>query len=298
MHDHSVKGKSNRLITTIVINVVITAAQIIGGILSGSLALISDALHNLSDATSLLISLIGIKLSQRENTTKRTYGFQRAEIISALFNAVILIIIAVILFSESISRFKNPEQIDSRLVIILGIAGIILNALCVFILEKDSHHSLNLKSAYIHLFTDMLTSVAVTIGGVCIYYYNLLWIDALLCMMISIYLSYISIKLLWDSIKILMLFTPEGYNLDEIVKTINVINGIKNVHHVHLWRLNDNSVHFQAHIDLMENMRISEFENILKTIHDKLHQLHIDHINIQPELKFDDDKNIIVQDLS
>lgn len=297
MHDHSVKGKSKRLIATILINVVITVAQIIGGIMSGSLALISDALHNLSDATSLLISLIGVKLSQKENTTTRTYGFQRAEIISALFNAVILIIIAVILFTESIDRFKNPQQIDSRLVIILGIAGVVLNALCVFILEKDSHHSLNLKSAYIHLFTDMLTSVAVTIGGICIYYYNLLWIDALLCMSISIYLSYISIKLLWDSIKILMLFTPDGYDLEEIVSTITAIDGIKNVHHVHIWRLNDDSVHFQAHVDLNKNMMISEFENILEIIHNKLHILHINHVNIQPELKFEDDKNIIVQDL-
>jgi len=178
---------------TILLNIGITIAQLIGGFISGSLALLSDAVHNLSDVLALIISYVANWLSnKKKQNLGQTFGYKRAEIIAAFFNAATLIIIAVFLAIEAIKRFTNPIEIGSNLVIWLALIGVLGNGLGVLLLKKDASHNLNMKSAYLHLLTDMLTSVAVFIGGLLMKFYQIYWVDAILTLIISIYLIYMS----------------------------------------------------------------------------------------------------------
>jgi len=298
-HNHShptLSGK--KLLFTIVLNIIITTAQVIGGLISGSLALISDAVHNLSDVISLIISYVANLLTnKKKQTLHQTFGYKRAEIIAAFFNSATLIIIAVFLAFEAIKRFNNPQEIESNLVIWLALVAIAGNGLSVLLLKNDANHNLNMKSAYLHLITDLLTSVAVLIGGLLMKYYQIFWIDALLTILISIYLLYMSWKIFIDSLKILMLFAPKHLDIENIQKEIINIDAIKNIHHVHIWQLNDHNIHFEAHIEFNKDIKLSEFDKICNQVEKiLLEKFQINHSNLQPEFDRDDHKEFIIQD--
>jgi cobalt-zinc-cadmium efflux system protein len=294
-HSHQVKGKT--LLISILLNIVITVAQVIGGLVSGSLSLISDALHNFSDVISLIMSYIANLFAKKDASIQRTFGYKRAEILAAFINASTLIIVAVILIFEAIKRFKHPEEIESNIVIWLSLLGIIANGLSVLLLKKDAKANMNMKSAYLHLLTDMLASVAVLIGGLLMKYYQLFWVDSVLTLLIALYLIWVGFDLLKDSFKVLMLFTPENIHVQDIVEEIQKINTIKNVHHIHLWQLNEQEIHFEAHIDFDTDISLSQFSSILSDIEELLHhKFEINHVNIQPEYGVCGDKNVIVQD--
>jgi len=296
-HNHSTLSGKN-LLLSIILNIVITVAQLIGGFISGSLALISDAVHNFSDVISLIISYIANLLTNKnKQTIHQTFGYKRAEIIAAFINASSLIIIAIILGIEAFKRFKTPKEIDSDLVIWLAILGIAVNGFSVLLLKKDAKNNLNMKSAYIHLLTDMLTSVAVLIGGLLMKYYHVYWIDATLTLIISIYLIYLSWSILIISLKILMLFAPEHIKIDEVVNEVLKVNEIKNIHHVHIWQLNDHDCHFEAHLEFKEDIKLSSFDLVCEQVEEILNKkFKIQHCNLQPEFKRDDVKELIIQD--
>ena len=292
---HEVKGKN--LLFSIVLNIVITVAQVIGGILSGSLALISDALHNFSDVLSLVFSYIANVLSKRKASINQTFGYKRAEIIAAFVNAISLIVVALFLIFESSKRFLNPEPIKSNLVIWLSLLGIIINGLSALMLKKDADHNLNMKSAYIHLFTDTMASVAVLIGGILMKNLHIYWIDSVLTFAIAIYLIYIGYDLLINATRILMLFTPSNIDIKAIVREVHQISGVNKLHHIHVWHLNEHELHLEAHLDCAEDIKMSDFNIILEQIETiLLEKFSINHINIQPEYQKIDSKDYIVQD--
>ncbi|MGB2087349.1 MAG: cation diffusion facilitator family transporter [Psychroflexus salarius] len=292
-HHHSQKN----LGVSILLNIGITLAQVIGGLLSGSLALLSDALHNFTDVVSLIISYVAANFSKKDASLGKTFGYKRAEIIAAFINASTLIVIAIILIIEAVERFFNPQSIDSTLVIWLSVLAIVGNGLSVLLLLNDRKKNMNLASAYVHLFTDMLASVAVLIGGLLMKFYSLFWVDSFLTAAIAIYLIIVGIKLLRNSFSVLMLFTPESIEIDELVNDINQLKHVKHMHHVHIWQLNEAEIHLEAEIDLSEDISITDFEAILEQIEVTLLEKYgINHINIQPEFNKTDDKNIIVQD--
>jgi cobalt-zinc-cadmium efflux system protein len=297
-HNHAhpeVKGRN--LLFSIILNIVITVAQIIGGILSGSLALISDALHNFSDVLSLVFSYIANVLSKKEASLNQTFGYKRAEIIAAFVNAISLMIVAVYLIFEASQRFFHPEVIKSNLVIWMSLLGIVANGLSALLLKKDANHNLNMKSAYIHLFTDMMASVAVLIGGILMKYYQIYWIDSVLTFAIAVYLIYIGYDLLKESTRILMLFTPSAIDIEKIIDEVHKIAGVNKLHHIHVWHLNDHELHLEAHLDCAEDIKMSEFNVLLAAIERVLlDKFHINHINIQPEFQKEDSKDFIVQD--
>jgi cobalt-zinc-cadmium efflux system protein len=297
-HNHShgeLRGRN--LLISIFLNILITVSQVVGGLISGSLALLSDALHNFSDVLSLIISFVANKLSKKKASTNKTFGYKRAEIIAAFVNASTLIVVAILLIIEAIKRFKNPQEIVSELVIWLSILGIVANGLSVLLLKKDAEKNMNMKSAYLHLFTDMMASVAVLIGGLLMKYFEVFWIDSLLTFAIALYLIFMGYRLLRDATRVLMLFTPEHIPVKEIVHLVNEIEGIKSIHHVHIWQLNEEEIHLEAHIDFENDIKLSEFDMILDEIEKMLfNAYHINHINIQPEFKKCDEKDIIVQD--
>ena len=297
-HQHSHKQlKGTNLFISILLNILITVAQVIGGLVSGSLALLSDALHNFTDVISLIVSYIATVLSKKSASLHKTFGYKRAEILAAFVNASTLIIIAVLLIKEAVIRFQHPHEIKSGLVIWLSLLGIIVNGLSVLLLKKDSERNMNMRSAYLHLLTDMLASVAVLIGGLLMKFYEIYWIDSVLTLVIALYLVWVGFDLLKDSFHVLMLFAPENIPIQDIVKEVQKLEQIKNVHHVHVWQLNEDETHFEAHVDFNENITLSQFDEVLNEIEELLfHKFNINHVNIQPEYGKCGPKDIIVQD--
>ena len=294
-HKHQVEGKN--LLFSIILNMIITIAQIVGGIVSGSLALISDALHNFSDVLSLIFSYVAHKLSKRKASLNQTFGYKRAEILAAFVNAATLVIVAFILIYGAIERLISPIEIESNLVIWLALLGIIVNGFSVLLLKKDANHNMNMKSAYLHLLTDMMASVAVLIGGILMLFYKIYWIDSIMTLGIAIYLIVVGFDLLKKATKILMLFTPDHIYIKEIVREVHKIKGVNKLHHIHVWHLNEEELHLEAHLDCSEDIKMSDFNELLHQIEKVLlEKFEINHINIQPEFKKEDPKDYIVQD--
>lgn len=282
---------------SILLNAVITITQAIGGVLSGSLALLSDALHNFSDVISLIISFVANRYATKAASEEKTFGYKRAEIIAAFINAASLIILASFLIYESILRFITPEPIQADWVIALAILGIAVNGLSVLLLHSSAAQNMNLKSAYLHLMSDMSASVAVLLGGIAMYYYEWFWVDSVLTLGIALYLLVMGYQLLKDSFHVLMLFTPDSIDLKKLRLAIKIDPRIQNIHHLHVWRVNEYENHLEAHIDFNENISIADFDEILEKIEAiLLNDFGVNHVNIQPEYKKDDNKNIIVQD--
>lgn len=282
-HEHSTTNKKS-LVITMILNFSITAAEIIGGIISGSLSLISDALHNFSDAISIIISYFAILISQRENNERMTFGYKRAEILAALFNSVVLVVVSLYLFKEAYIKFFNPEPIDGLVMIVVALIGLLANAISVFLLKENAEENLNIRSAYVHLLSDALSSVGVVIGGIFIYFFKIYWIDPLLTVLIGIYIIKESFEIINESVSILMQGTPENINLEIIKKEIEKLPNIKNIHHVHVWQTNDDDVHFECHVNLIDDFKLSQAKEVMEQIEivlDELFDIH--HVTLQME---------------
>ena len=296
-HTHSQDLKGKKLLLSILLNIIITISQVIGGLLSGSLSLLSDALHNFSDVLSLIVSYIADRYSKKEASLDKTFGYKRAEIIAAFVNAASLLIVAAYLIYEAILRFLDPQEIESDLVIWLALLGIVANGFSVLLLRKDSKENMNMRSAYLHLFTDMSASVAVLIGGLLMMYFGWFWVDSVLTVLIAVYLLFMGYSLLKSSFSVLMLFTPEAINLEKINDAITSFSEIRNVHHMHVWQLNENETHLEAHVEFIQDITLSEFDVISDRVEEMLYnKFGINHVNLQPEYERDDPKDIVVQD--
>lgn len=284
-HTHDTKQVSlPKLVFTIFLNLIITAAQIIGGIISGSLALISDAIHNLSDSVSVILAWLAQVLSRKPSTLKSTFGFKRAEILAAFINSIALIGISVYLIFEAIERLLHPQPVDARWMFWLGLLGLVANGISVLILEREKNKNINIKAAYLHLMGDALTSLAVIVGAILIWFYHVLWVDAVVTIIIGVYLLIHTWKLLKESVTILMQMTPVDIDIAEIQKRLQKIDGIKNIHHIHVWNLTDKLLHFECHLFLEQDLQVSQtsgiFEHVRQILHD---EFDVEHVTIQFE---------------
>jgi len=296
-HHHSidVDKMGKKIVVSIFLNVLITVSQIVGGLIANSMALLSDALHNFSDVISLVISYIANKLSKKKYKHDKTFGYRRAEVIAAFINSATLIVIAVFLGKEAIERFTEPVIINSDLVIWMAVASIIINFVSVMILKDGAEDNMNIKSAYLHLLSDVVTSVAVMAGGLAMKFYDIYWVDSVLSIIIAIYLLYASWGLLMQSLKVLMQFVPKGIDIEDISKEIVTIEDVKNIHHVHVWQLDDKQIHFECHVDLEKDISISDFEIIQEKVEHILEHRGIGHVTLQPEFSTVDNKDLLVQ---
>lgn len=296
-HRHSDNVSRQKLGLTILLNLGITLAQFIGGILSGSVALLSDAAHNFSDVISLIVTFTANRLAKKRATSDKTFGYKRAEIIAAFINAISLILLSIWLIIESVQRLLTPEAVNEITVIYLSLVAIAGNGLSVYLLYRQTDKNLNIKSAYVHLLSDLMASVVVLIGGISIYFFDWYWIDPLLGVIISLYLIYLGYDLLKESIRILMLYTPVEIDLSEVVAAVHGIQPVRKLHHIHIWKLNDTEIHLEAHLDLSENLTLKEFEQVQLQIEQLLHEkFEINHVTLQPEFERFDEKDLIVQD--
>ncbi|MGB6607294.1 MAG: cation diffusion facilitator family transporter [Atribacterota bacterium] len=280
-HNHF---KEENLIIIMVLNFIITLVELIGGLLSGSLSLLSDSLHNFSDGISVIISFIALRLSKRENTLKNTFGYKRAEILAALFNSSFLIIISFFLFKEAYLRIQHPQNIESKIMITVALVGLAANVISVFLLKPGSKDNINIRSAYIHLFSDSLSSLGVIIGGILIYYFNITIVDPILTFAIGAYVLKEGFDILKQSVNILMEKTPAHIDILKIKEIVEKIPEVDNLHHVHLWQINDKEFLFEGHVDIKQDINLSKVEKMRSDINSILtNEFGINHTTIQIE---------------
>lgn len=283
-HHHETDISGKRLFITMLLNFTITAVEIAGGILSGSLSLISDALHNFSDGISIVISWIAIRLSRRPNTEQFTFGLKRAQILAALFNAATLIAISLFLFREAWTRFRHPAPIDGHIMVLVAVIGLAANIVGTLLLHRGAKGNMNIRSSYLHLLSDAVSSAGVIIGGFCIVWWNINWVDPLLTVLISAYILKESLEIVREATGILLMKAPAGLNLKAICERVESIDEISNLHHVHAWRLDEHNIHFEGHAEVSD-MALSDAMPILDRIETKLaEEFGIHHVTIQLEI--------------
>ncbi|NCC76783.1 MAG: cation transporter [Clostridia bacterium] len=272
-----------RIFWVTVLNFVITLAEVIGGLLSGSLALLSDSLHNLSDTVAIALSYVANRIAQRPKNPKKTFGYKRTEILAAFVNSTFLIMVSVFLMVEAVQRWRHPEAIDGLLMMVVATIGLLANLLSVILLRRESHGNINIKSSYLHLMSDTVSSVGVVLGGLLIKVWGWYWVDPLITLLISLYIMREAWTIVRLSIDILM---QSGANLDyeKIRQGIEAMDGVNNIHHVHSWMTNENTIFFEAHLDL-DDMSLCEVQNILVKVEHLLVEGHgISHVTLQPEV--------------
>ena len=293
-HTHvSEETREKNLFITIALNFLITIVQIAGGIVSGSLALLSDALHNLSDGVALVIAYIAMRLSKRPKSFKYTFGMKRAEVLAAIFNASTLIIISFFLIKEAIERFSNPEPIKGTLMLVVASVGLAANFAGIMLLKAGSKDNINIRSAYFHLLSDTISSVAVIIGAVFIIFFQIYWIDPVLTILISLYILNETLKIVKEAVDMVMMSSPADIDISEIKKLLEALPLVQNIHHVHIWRLNEKETHFEAHIEV-DDMTVAESTEMQKEIEHLLHdKFEINHTILQFECNKCDNKSMI-----
>ncbi|HEC44640.1 MAG TPA: cation transporter [Bacteroides sp.] len=294
-HHHSSAGISEKnLLAAVVLNFAIAAAEIVGGILSNSLALLSDALHNLGDGFAVLLAYIAHRVSKRESNNRKTFGYKRVEILAAFINAIILVAICIFLIFEAIERFQNPAPIKGAIMFSVATVGLVANLVAVILLKADSKKNINIRAAYLHLMGDTLSSIVVIIGGLLIWKFGIYWIDPLITLLISLYILKETFLLLRDSFNILMQSAPKDIDLEKVKSEVEKVEGVKNIHHVHLWSLNDRQVHFEGHVDLVQDMSVSQASTLNKQISRLLHdRFDIEHTTLQMEFGCCEENHLI-----
>jgi cobalt-zinc-cadmium efflux system protein len=294
-HPHGHHHVSERnLVGASILNLLITITEIIGGLVSNSIALLSDAFHNLGDTFAVILAYVANRIARKDATEKKTFGYKRIEILAALLNAVVLMVITVFLFIEAYHRLLSPVPVKGLIMFIVATVGLIANLAAVFLLRKDSLHNLNIRAAYLHLLGDTISSVAVIIGAILIYFLHIYWIDPVITFLVGLYILKEAFVVLKEAVDILMQGTPTHINLREIVEEIEKISEIDNVHHLHAWKLDDSNIHFECHIDLHNDLPLSQADRIRLEIEKiLLNKFAISHVTIQFEYNCCNEKSLI-----
>ena len=264
-HQHNLESIGDRRLgIAIAINLVLTVAQVIGGIVSGSLSLIADALHNFSDAASLLIAWVARKIGRQPADHFRTFGYKRAEVIATLINLVTLVLVGLYLIYEAMWRLYEPQIIEGWTVVIVAVVALVIDIATAVLTFTMSKHSMNVRAAFLHNVSDALASVGVIIAGSLILLYGWYWSDTLLTLLIAGYVLYQAATLLPKTIHILMQGTPEGISINEVISAMENIPEVSNVHHVHIWQLDEHQNALEAHVVITNYSKVEIVKTALK----------------------------------
>ncbi|USS93038.1 cation diffusion facilitator family transporter [Fructilactobacillus ixorae] len=271
-----------RFLSVTLLNSAITLLEFIGGVLSGSLSLLSDAAHNLGDSLSIIFSYGAHVLSKRKQTRVNTYGFKRAEILAALFNALFLVLLSLFLLGEAVIRIWHPAPVESGVMIWVAVISAAANLLSTGLLNRGAQHNLNLKATYLHLLSDALASLGIIVGGGLILWTGWTFIDPLITMVVAVYIMVESWPVIKKTVSILMECAPH-LDYAAINRDLLAIPGVKKVHHVHALMVDENSIVFSAHVN-MDNMELNEVQQLYAQINRVLQDRYqIEHVTIQPE---------------
>lgn len=237
-----------RMIWAIAVNIGLTVAQIVGGIFAGSLALIADAIHNLSDAASLVIAFVARKIARRPTDPDMSFGYGRAEMVAALINFTTLILIGLYLAYEAVLRFFAPEPVAGWIVVIVAGVALAVDAVTALLTWSMAKDSANIRAAFLHNLADAAGSVAVIVAGVLILLFDWQWVDPLITLIIAGYILWMALTEMPNVIRMLMLGSPEGSDPAKVVDAVSEISGVTDVHHAHLWQMQEHKPAFQAHV--------------------------------------------------
>lgn len=280
-----------RLILALFVNLLLTVVQVIGGIISGSLALVADALHNFSDAAALLIALIARKWAEKPADENRTFGYKRAELIGAMINLTTLILIGIYLLFEAVMRVFEPEPIAGWIVVIIACVALVVDVITAVLTYAMSKDSLNIRAAFLHNVADALSSVAVIIAGTLIIFYEWYIVDTICTFLIAGYVLFHGYIEIQSVIRILMQSVPADIDINEVTKRLEDIENIKEVHHLHVWELNEHERSLEAHVVITESGH-QDSEIIKGQIKDILNEsFHISHSTIEFEYESQSENN-------
>lgn len=252
-HQHvDVDSGDRRVFLAIVVNVALTAAQIAGGILAGSLALIADAIHNLSDAVSLMIAFAARKIARRPSNASMTFGYARVEMVAALVNYTALIVIGIYLVYEAAWRFVEPQGVDGWLVVIIAGVALVVDTATALLTYALSKESVNVRAAFVHNVADALGSIAVIVAGTLILLFDWRLVDPLVTVLIAGYILWQSFVGIGPVIRMLMLGSPREIATEKVVATLAAVEGVASVHHAHFWQMEEHRNALDAHIVIEE----------------------------------------------
>ena len=272
-----------KLFIALFITAIVMIAEIIGGLLANSLALLSDAGHMLTDILSLGLSLVAMKFAQKPPTASKTFGFHRLEILAAFFNGMLLCFMSFYIFYEAYHRLVQPEEIKGLVMLVVAFIGLLANGAGILLLRKSAHTSLNVKSAFFHIVGDTISSGGVILGGVLILLTGWNLVDPLLSILIGLLILRGAYSLIMESIDIFLEATPKNINMEELLDELRGIKGVKDVHHLHLWTITTGINAMSAHV-LIDDLLISSGAHILKEIKSLLRNNYkIEHSTIQFE---------------
>ncbi len=260
------EGMEKRLWWAVGANMLLTAAQVAGGLVSGSLSLIADALHNFSDAASLLIALVAIRIGRKPPDEFKSFGYKRAETVAALINLTTLILIGLYLLIEACKRFYSPEPVEGWTVVLVAGVALLVDVLTAALTYAGSKRSMNIKAAFLHNLTDALASVGVILTGALIIWYGWLWTDAAMTLLIAAYVLWQSFSEMPKVIHLLMEGTPEGLEIGQVATAMEGMGGVKNVHHVHIWQLDEQRNALEAHVVLERGDQLDGVKKALKAL--------------------------------
>lgn len=281
-HQHAEDMGDRRLIIAIIINMILTLAQVIGGIVSGSLSLIADALHNFSDAASLLIAWVARKIGRQPADHIKTFGYKRAEVIATLINLVSLVIIGLYLIYEAVWRVFEPQIIEGWIVVIVASVALVIDVATAILTFTMSKNSMNIKAAFLHNVSDALASVGVIVAGSLILLYQWYWSDTLLTLIIAAYVLYQASTMLPKTIHILMEGTPDNIVIDDVINKMENSEEVTNVHHVHVWQLDEHRNALEAHVVITDFQKTEQIKLQLKSI--LLKNFSIEHSTLEFEI--------------
>ena len=285
-HGHQLGSSSSGkrdLLIALSITLLMMVVEVIGGFLSNSLALLSDAGHMLTDNLALVLSFFALKFASMPATDRRTFGFYRLEILAAFVNGIVLVLISLYIMYEAYLRFINPEPVKGVLMLAVAAIGLIANIAGALVLTKHSHANLNIRGAYLHIVGDALSSVGVVIGGIIILKTGWNYIDPLLSVMISLVIIYGAWTLVKESVSILLESVPAHLNLETVAAEIEKIEGVREAYHIHIWTITSGVNAMSAHV-LIEDQLVSRSRDILDRIRTLLHEkFKIAHSTIELE---------------
>ncbi|MGC8990829.1 MAG: cation diffusion facilitator family transporter [Verrucomicrobiia bacterium] len=266
------------------LNALIVAVEVTGGLVSGSLALLSDALHNLSDVVALALALVARKLGRRPNSAKHTYGLGRLEVLAAFFNSATLLIVSTLICREAVVRLLHPEPVRGGLMLTVAVVGLAANLVSVFLLKGHHHGDLNMRSAFLHLVQDTVSSVAVVMTALFVGWEYGPYLDPVVSILVVLLILRSGWGLLRDSARILLEGTPPGLDLAALQRDVQEHFAVRDLHHVHVWELNAGHRVLSAHVRLPE-MPLGKVESLLARIREHLaHDWAIQHATLEPEV--------------
>lgn len=285
-HDHIGENGTigeKRLYLAVAVNVLLTLVQVIGGILSGSLSLIADALHNLSDAASLGIALFARIIGKKPADKLKTFGYKRAEVIAALINLTTLIIIGLYLIYEALWRLAEPKEVQGWTVVIVAGIALVVDIVTALLTYAMSKGSMNIKAAFLHNVSDALASIGVIIAGTLILLYGWFWTDTVLTLAIAGYVLWQGCTMLPKTIHLLMEGVPEGVSIQRIIQIMESEKDVENVHHVHVWQLDENQNALEAHV-VVKDKNLDQIESVKRKLKKVLiEQYKISHSTLEIE---------------